>query len=270
MNAHHHIISIGASETSIDEIASFFVEKPLAGVAYVIIQQLPSDFRTRLAEILAKHLHLAIHEAQNGVLVETDHVYIIPDDRSMTIRKGRLWITEKVQDLGLHQNTDNFFCSLAADQGEKAIGVVLFEIGEDGLDGIRAIRKAGGIVIARKQETIHPAPTADCVDFIAEPGLMPQIIEDYVIQNRKILLDQNEKVTMEMIFDVIRENTAFDFSGYRFDTLSHKTRKRALDQNFYSLADYLSFLKVTSTEMHALSREFLAGGTTSLVNGNKR
>lgn len=75
---------------------------------------------------------------------------------------------------------------------------------------------------------------------------------------------------MEMIFDVIRENTAFDFSGYRFDTLSHKTRKRALDQNFYSLADYLSFLKVTSTEMHALSREFLAGGTTSLVNGNKR
>lgn len=128
MNAHHHIISIGASETSIDEIASFFVEKPLAGVAYVIIQQLPSDFRTRLAEILAKHLHLAIHEAQNGVLVETDHVYIIPDDRSMTIRKGRLWITEKAQDLGLHQNTDNFFAPLRLIRAKKRSGLFFLKL----------------------------------------------------------------------------------------------------------------------------------------------
>lgn len=263
MNAHHHIVSIGASESSIDEIAAFFDQKPLAGVAYVIIQHLSPDFRTRLAEILARHLHLAIREAQNGVLVETDHVYIIPDDSYMTIRKGRLYITEKGHDLGLHQSIDRFFTSLATDQGEKAIGVILFEIGEDGLNGIRAIRKAGGIVIARKLETAPPALATGWVDFVAEPCLMPQIIEDYVVQSRETLLDQNEQVTMEMILDVIRENTAFDFSGYRFDMLSHKTRKRALDQNFFSLADYLSFLKVTSTEMNALSREFLAGGTTS-------
>lgn len=262
MNAHHHIIAIGATKANIDEIASFFNQKPLAGVAYVIVQYLPPDFRTRLAEILARHLHLAVREAQNGVLVETDHVYITPDDKYMIIDKGRLYITEKAHSLGLRRNTDIFFSSLAADQGQKAIGVVLFEIKEDDLGWIGAIRSAGGIIIARKQETVCLPSTTDCADFFAEPGLMPQIIEDYVMQNRKTLLDQNEKVTMEMIFNVIRENTAFDFSGYRFDMLSHKTRKRALDQNFYSLADYLSFLKVTIAEMHALSREFLTGGTT--------
>lgn len=268
MNAHHHIISIGASDSGIDDIATFFDQKPLAGVAYVIIQHLPPDFRARLAEVLAKDLYLVISEAQNGVLVETDHVYIIPEGKSMSIRKGRLYITEKPYNPRLHNSTDSFFTSLAADQGEKAIGVILFEIGEDSLEGISAIRDAGGIVIARRQDAIHLAPAINEVDFVTEPALIPQIIEDYVMQSRKTLLDQNEEVTMEMIIDAIRENTTFDFSGYRLDILSHKTRKRALDQNFYSLADYLSFLKVTSTEMHSLSREFLTGGIAAPVNEN--
>lgn len=267
MSEHHHIISIGASAGGIEEIASFFDQPPLAGVSYIIIQHLSPDFPTRMAELLAKHLHLVIREAENGMLVETDHVYIIPNDMYMTIQKGRLYIIGKGSGHHPHLTINRFFNSLAADQGEKAIGVILSGMGNDGTDGIVAIRNTGGMTIARNPETTQfgsmpsNAIATGMIDFVTEPELMPAIIEDYVVQNRNTLFDQNEKMTMQIILDLIRDNTAFDFSGYKQGTLSRRTRKRAVNQNFSSLADYLSFLKVTPQEMSALAREFLISVT---------
>ncbi len=267
MNAHHHIVSIGASAGGIEEIASFFDQKPLAGVSYIIIQHLSPDFRTRMAELLARHLSLVIREAENGMLVEADHVYIIPNNKYMTLQKGRLYVTDKEHEHHPHLTINRFFSSLAADQGEKAIGVILSGMGNDGTDGIRSIHNAGGMVVARNPETTQfgsmPASSiaTGLVDFVTEPELMPGIIEDYVVQSRVTLLDQNEKMTMLMILDLIRDNTAFDFSGYKHATLSRRTRKRAVNQNFSSLADYLSFLKGTPEEMSALAKEFLISVT---------
>jgi len=276
MNAHHHIVSIGASAGGMEEIASFFDQKPLAGVSYVIIQHWSPDFRTRMAELLARHLELVIREAENGILVEADHVYIIPYDKYMTLQKGRLLVTDKGREQRPHGTIDRFFNSLAADQGEKAIGVILSGTGNDGTDGIRSIHQAGGMVIARDPETTEfggmpaSAIATGLVDFVAEPELMPVIIEKYVLQSRTALLDQNEEMTMQMILDLIRDNTTFDFSGYQHATLSRRTRKRAINQNFSSLADYLSFLKGTPEEMSALAREFLTGVTPNYPNQQLR
>lgn len=276
MNAHHHIVSIGASAGGIEEIASFFDQKPLAGVSYVIIQHLSPDFRTRMAELLARHLDLVIREAENGMLVEADHVYIIPNDKYMTLQKGRLLVTDKGREKHPHGTVNKFFNSLAADQGEKAIGVILSGMGEDGTEGIRSIHHAGGMVIARNPETTEfgsmpgSAIATGLVDFVAEPELMPGIIEEYVVQNRTILLDQNEQMTMQMILDLIRDNTTFDFSGYKHAALSRRTRKRAMNQNFSSLADYLSFLKGTPEEMSALAKEFLTSVTPKYPNQHLR
>lgn len=276
MNAHHHIVSIGASAGGIEEIASFFDQKPLAGVSYVIILHLSPDFRTRMAELLARHLDLVIREAENGMLVEADHVYIIPNDKYMTLQKGRLLVTDKGRELHAHHTINKFFNSLASDQGEKAIGVILSGAGDDGTEGIRSIHHAGGMVIARNPETTEfgsmpgSAIATGLVDFVSEPELMPGIIEEYVVQNRTILLDQNEQMTMQMILDLIRDNTTFDFSGYKHAALSRRTRKRAMNQNFSSLADYLSFLKGTPEEMSALAKEFLTSVTPKHPNQHLR
>jgi two-component system, chemotaxis family, CheB/CheR fusion protein len=267
MNEHHHIVSIGASAGGIEEIASFFDQKPLDGVSYVVIQHLSPDFRTRMAELLARHLHLVIREAENGMMVETDHVYLIPNDQYMTILKGRLYITGKASGQHPHLTIDKFFSSLAADQGEKAIGIILSGMGKDGTEGIVSISSAGGMTIARNPETTQfgsmpaNAIATGAVDFVTEPELMPALIEDYVLQSRRALQDQNEKMSMQTVLELIRDNTAFDFSGYKQATLSRRTRKRAINQNFSSLADYLSFLKVTPQEMNALAGEFLISVT---------
>ncbi|WP_342084887.1 chemotaxis protein CheB [Dyadobacter sp. OTU695] len=267
MNEHHHIVSIGASAGGIEEITSFFDQKPLDGISYVVIQHLSPDFRTRMAELLARHMHLVIREAENGMLVETDHVYIIPNDKYMTILKGRLYITGKGAGHHPHLTINKFFNSLAADQGEKAIGIILSGMGKDGAQGILSIRNAGGFTIARNPETTEfgsmpaNAIATGAINFVTEPDLMPALIQDYVLQNRKVLSDQNDKVSMQIILDLIRDNTAFDFSGYKPATLTRRTRKRAVNQNFSSLADYLSFLKGTPEEISALAKEFLISVT---------
>ena len=86
----HHIIAIGASAGGMEEINLFFDHTPLDGVAYVIIQHLSADFKSRMVELLSRHSKLEVFEAENGTQVKCNEVYLIPNDSFMTIRDGRL------------------------------------------------------------------------------------------------------------------------------------------------------------------------------------
>src|SRR5476651_350294 len=128
----HHIIAIGASAGGMEEINSFFDHTPLDGVSYVIIQHLSPDFKSRMVELLAKHSKLVVEQAENGIAVKCNQVYLIPSDKFMTIRKGVLYLTNKENIKGPHLTINKFFTSLAADYGKKAIGIVLSGLGSDG------------------------------------------------------------------------------------------------------------------------------------------
>jgi two-component system CheB/CheR fusion protein len=183
----HHIIAIGASAGGLEEINSFFDHTPCDGVSYVIVQHLSSDFKSRMVELLAKHSKLVIKEAEDGMVVDTNKVYLIPNDQFMTIRDGKLFLTPKEKKQGPHLTINTFFNSLALNSGKKAIAVVLSGLGFDGSEGVKAIKKAGGMVIARNPETSefnsmpsHAIATGE-VDFVLEPSLMPGLIENYIM-----------------------------------------------------------------------------------------
>jgi two-component system CheB/CheR fusion protein len=127
-----------------DEINMFFDHTPLDGVSYVIVQHLSPDFKSRMVELLGKHSKLAVKEAEDGMTVNCNEVYLIPNDKFMTIRDGLLYLTDKESIKGPHLTINTFFNSLAADCGNKAIGIILSGLGSDGTEGVRAIKKAGG------------------------------------------------------------------------------------------------------------------------------
>jgi two-component system CheB/CheR fusion protein len=84
LTAHpHHIIAIGASAGGMEEINSFFDHTPIDGVSYIIVQHLSSDFKSRMVELLAKHSKLKVEEAENGMTVRCNQVYLIPNDQFM-------------------------------------------------------------------------------------------------------------------------------------------------------------------------------------------
>ena len=264
-----YIIAIGASAGGMEEINSFFDHTPLDGVSYIIIQHLSSDFKSRMVELLAKHSKLEVNEAKNGMKVMSNQVYLIPNDKFMTIKSGKLYLSDKETIKGPHLTINAFFESLAEDYGKKVIGVVLSGLGSDGTEGIKAIKKAGGMVIARDPETTEfgsmpsNAIATGLVDFVLEPAAMPDAIEDYVKQGGELIPDdQDDEVNIKAIIDLIKEHSPLDFSDYKLPTLLRRTKRRAAYSDFNSLAAYLEFLKVTPGEVEALTKDFLISVTS--------
>jgi two-component system CheB/CheR fusion protein len=265
----HHIIAIGASAGGMEEINSFFDHTPLDGVSYVIVQHLSSDFKSRMVELLDKHSKLAVKEAENAMKVNCNEVYLIPHDKFMTIREGHLYLTDKENIKSPHLTINTFFDSLAADCGKKAIGVILSGLGSDGTDGIRAIKNAGGMVIARNPATSafgsmpSNAIATGMVDFVLEPAQMPGTIEDYVKNEGGLLTDNaDDEKNLKAILELIKEKSPLDFSDYKQSTILRRTKRRASYGNFTTLSDYLNFLKDSPEEIDALSKDFLISVTS--------
>ncbi|WP_199117990.1 chemotaxis protein CheB [Pedobacter sp. ASV28] len=265
----HHIIAIGASAGGMEEINSFFDHTPLDGVSYVIVQHLSSDFKSRMVELLAKHSKLVVEQAEDGMNVQCNQVYLIPSDKFMTIRGNILYLTDKEKIKSPHLTINTFFNSLAQDYGKKAIGVVLSGLGSDGTEGIKAIKKAGGMIMARNPETSEfgsmpsHAIATGLVDFVLEPKGMPDIIEDYVKNEGTLTVDQaNDEENLAVIMELIKENSPLDFTDYKLPTILRRTKRRASYGNFTTLGNYLEFLKVTPKEVESLSKEFLISVTS--------
>jgi two-component system CheB/CheR fusion protein len=265
----HHIIAIGASAGGMEEIISFFDHTPLDGVSYIIVQHLSPDFKSRMVELLGRHSKLIVEEAGNGITVKCNQVYLIPSDKFMTISGNKLYLSDKENIKGPHLTINAFFNSLAADYGKKAIGVILSGLGSDGTEGVKAIKKSGGMVIARNPETSEfgsmpsHAIATGLVDFILEPELMPNAIEDYVKYGTSLLADhKDDEKYLLAIIDLINENSPLDFSDYKPTTILRRTKRRAALANFTSLAKYHDFLKANPEEIEVLTKEFLISVTS--------
>ena len=265
----HHIIAIGASAGGMEEINSFFDHTPLDGVSYVIVQHLSSDFKSRMVDLLAKHSKLVVEQAEDGMKVQCNQVYLIPSNKYMTIREGSLFLTEKEKIQGPHLTINAFFSSLAEGYGKKAIGIVLSGLGSDGTEGIKAIKKAGGMVMARDPETSEfssmpsHAIATGLVDFVLEPALMPGAIEDYIKHEGDLVADhRDDEKDLTAIIGLIKERSPLDFSDYKQPTILRRTKRRASSHNFNTLGKYLNYLKETPLEVDALAKEFLISVTS--------
>lgn len=265
----HHIIAIGASAGGMEEINSFFDHTPSDGVSYVIVQHLSPDFKSRMVELLARHSKLIVAEAEDGMDVQCNQVYLIPSDKYMTIHRNKLYLTDKEKIKGPHLTINTFFNSLAQDYNKNAIGIILSGLGADGTEGIKAIKKAGGMVIVRNPETSdfgsmpsHAIATG-VVDFILEPIFMPDVIEDYVKNKGNLIVDQeNDESNLTAIIELIKESSPLDFTDYKLPTILRRTKRRASYGNFTTLGKYLEFLKVTPREVEDLTKEFLISVTS--------
>lgn len=265
----HHIIAIGASAGGMEEINSFFDHTPFDGVSYVIVQHLSADFKSRMVELLARHSKLAVIEALDGMTVINNEVYLIPSNKYMTIHNGNLYLTDKKKNEAPHLTINTFFNSLALDCGDKAIGVILSGLGSDGTEGIKSIKHAGGMVIARDPENsefgsmpAHAIATG-YVDFVLEPSLMPKAIEDYIRQEGILTISHiDEAKDMAAIIDLIKKNSPMDFSDYKPATILRRTKRRAAHSNFKTLGKYLDFLKTAPDEVEKLGKEFLISVTS--------
>jgi two-component system CheB/CheR fusion protein len=268
-----YIIAIGASAGGLEAISAFFDYTPLDSVSYILIQHLSADFKSQMVEILARHSKLQVVEAVENVDIKSNTVYLIPNSKFMSIEKSRLILSDKKDQPRPHMTIDYFFCSLAKERRNKAIGIILSGTGDDGSRGIEAIKEAGGIVLIQDPVTANfkgmpeAAIATGCADWVLSPEAMPQIIEDYAEDSiLELMADQaSEEISEEklvQILSLIKENLPLDFISYKRPTIIRRIRRRMLGLNLNKVDDYYQLLEGNKTEINSLANDFLISVTS--------
>src|SRR6266481_2851593 len=170
------IVGIGASAGGFEAFSEFLKSLPIdTGMAFVLVQHLDPKHKSQLTELLGCSASLPVVEAKDDVEVVPDYIYVIPANAQITIMGGRLRVSPRKENELPPMPVDAFFRSLAAEQQDRAIGIVLSGTGTDGTLGIEAIKGEGGITFAQQESSAKyfgmpgSAIRSGSVDFILTP-----------------------------------------------------------------------------------------------------
>jgi two-component system CheB/CheR fusion protein len=184
--ANRFIIALGASAGGLDALQDFFDNTLPDQVSYVITTHLAPDFKSVLTQIVQKHSPLQVRTAEDNMEVEANQIYVLPENKTMRIRNGRLYLKQRDLDLKTNQAIDIFFTSLSQERNIKSIAIIFSGMGQDGTKGIEAIAHSGGYVIVQDPLTAsYPSMPAHVIDSgyadqIMAPSEMPAAIVNYV------------------------------------------------------------------------------------------
>jgi two-component system CheB/CheR fusion protein len=270
VDTEQYIVAIGASAGGLEAIQEFFDNMPSNGnLSFIIIQHLSPDYKSLLVEIIGKHTHMTVQEAGHQMKVEKGCVYVIPNDKLLTIKNGLLQLNEKKAEKAPNTAIDTFLRSLAEDQGIKAIAVVLSGTGSDGSKGIEVIQAAGGMVLVQDPITAkfdgmpNSAIASGYADYILAPELMPEEIFNYIKERPvRIALDgKPDETYLPEILKLVEKSCQYDFTNYKTPTILRRIGRRMTNLGYKKFSEYLTFLRSSSDECKLLGKEFLIGVT---------
>ena len=272
------VIGIGASAGGLEALQQFFsYMPPNSGLSFVVVQHLSPDYKSLMADILGKHTEMSVCQAENRMAVEPDTVYLIPPKKYMTIKNGRLILSEAPGTL--NHPIDAFFASLALEKREHSIAVVLSGTGSDGTNGVKTVKEYGGLVIAQAPESakfdgmprsvintgladfvLSPEEIAEeILNFSNTPVLLRPLRSDSLITDDDSLFSEEE--TLSHIYTILKNASGIDFTYYKRSTILRRIERRMLVTHTSSLAEFARLLGDSQEEVNTLVKEILIGVT---------
>jgi two-component system, chemotaxis family, protein-glutamate methylesterase/glutaminase len=188
-NQPQFVVGIGASAGGHHALQEFFEEIP-AGLpaAFVIVMHLLRDHHSMLTEIMSKYVVMPVERIHGIVVPEAGRVYVMPENVLLEIRQGILYLTPRPDDYAWNQAINVFFTSLAHDQRDRAIGVILSGMGSDGAAGSLMLYRHGGEVLVQEPASAQydsmPRATIqmDHPDFVLPPRELGQRLATMLLQ----------------------------------------------------------------------------------------
>ena len=212
-----------------------------------------------------------VFEIEDEMKIARNCVYVIPPNHDLFIRNGTLQLQSPTTPRAFHFPIDSFFQSLAEDQHEQAIGIILSGTGSDGSLGARAIKAEGGIMIAQTPESSEyngmpsNAIGTGLMDYVLAPEAIPTQLFSYTTTAFGNLLskpatDQNDP-SLKKICALVKAKTGHDFSHYKQTTIIRRIQRRMAIQHINRLTEYINFLQQNPTEIESLFLDFMIGVT---------
>lgn len=272
------IVGVGASAGGVEALKAFFTATAAdSGMAYIVIQHLSPDHQSLMAHILGRCTSMPVIEIEDGMSVEPNRVYVIRPGYTLTLKDCRLQLGRPVEKRGHRRPIDDFFRSLAQEQQETAIAVILSGTGTNGSAGAQAIKAAGGLCIAQDprsaefpgmpQSLIH----AGYADQVLAAEEIPKALQEYLrhpfldlhAKGRARAVEELERHRQDLgaILAVIHSRTGHDFAPYKPPTILRRISRRMALLGIVSLADYASCLREKTEEVSALANDLMINVT---------
>ncbi len=270
------IVGIGASAGGLAAFEAFFSGMPSdvePGMAFVLVQHLAPDHKSILVELIRRYTRMQVFEVSDGMRVQINCTYIIPPNCDMAFLNGSLQLLEPSSPRGQRLPIDFFFRSLAQDQHERAIGIVLSGTGSDGTMGLRAIKGEGGMAMVQTPDSCEydgmpkSAVATGLVDFELPAKSMAAEQMRYAVhafgkphEPDSVAAPKTESA-FKKVFVLLRALTGHDFSNYKPSTIHRRVERRMAVNQIESLEGYVKFLQQAPSEVEALFRDLLIGVT---------
>ena len=273
------VIGIGASAGGLEALQQFFsCMPPNSGLSFVVVQHLSPDYKSLMADILSKHTEMQVYQAENDMAIEADTVYLIPPKKFMTIKGGKLILTDYAP-VTLNHPIDIFFTSLAEEKREHSIVVVLSGTGTDGTNGVKFVKEYGGLVIAQAPESakfdgmprsvistgladfvLSPEEIAEeILNFSNTPALLRPLRSDAPLSEEESPFSEEE--TLSHIYTILKNASGIDFTYYKRSTILRRIERRMLVTHSATLTEFAHLLGDSAEEVQTLVKEILIGVT---------
>lgn len=273
-NVSFPIIGLGTSAGGLEALEHFLSHVPRnSGLAFVIVQHLDPTRKGIMPELLQRATGMKVIQVRDRTPVQPNGVYVIPPNKDMSILHGVLHLLEPTSPRGLRLPIDFFLRSLAQDQQEHSIGVILSGMGSDGTLGLRAIKEKGGVVLVQDPATAkfdgmpRSAIDAGLADIVAPVDDLPDRILTYLqrtplVPTDELALEAKTQSALEKAIILLRTHTGHDFSLYKKNTFYRRIERRMGIHQITKIAGYVRYLQENSQELDLLFKELLIGVTS--------
>lgn len=281
-NAPTLVIGVGASAGGLDAFKQFLGALPDdTGMCFLLVQHLDPTHESLLGELLARCTAMRVCDADQGVSLEANTVYIIRPDTALAVRDGKIVLSGPTLHRGVRLPVDHLFRSLAREYQARSVGIVLSGAGSDGSSGIRDIQAAGGLTVAQKPDTSgqsgmpRSAIDTGCVDLVLEIEAIPAALRRFESlppevrqgseEERADGREQKFRRLTEQDFGslaaVLQTQADFDPRVYKPATVERRVFRRLTLSGFDAVEPYLEYLRVDSVEQQTLVRDLLINVT---------
>ncbi|HYU35892.1 MAG TPA: chemotaxis protein CheB [Thermoanaerobaculia bacterium] len=269
------VVGIGASAGGLEALQAFFERMPVdTGMAFVIIQHLDPEHETLMPELLARHTSMPVSLVTEDTPLAANSIFVLPPNATLTIDDCMLRVSRPERMRGRRSPIDGFFRSLAEDQGDDAVGIILSGTGTDGALGLKMIKEHGGLTLVQAPASARydSMPRAAIVTGMADHVLPVEEIPAKLVEHVRRLTtlrggDGAEGLRGEVesflgrISTLLRSKTGHDFSRYKRSTLVRRIRRRITESQGGSVAEYVDSLQQDPREIDQLFRDLLIGVT---------
>jgi two-component system chemotaxis response regulator CheB len=182
------VVAIGTSTGGPTALQAIIPRLPAdLSSAVLVVQHMPIGFTRSLAERLDSRSQLNVQEAQDGEMILPGHVYVAPAGQHMKVKprgSARIWLDEEPRNALHRPSVDVMLSAVAKAYGARAMGVILTGMGSDGVQGMRAIKEAGGRTLAESEKTcvIYGMPKAAVEAGVVERSVDLDRMADEILQ----------------------------------------------------------------------------------------